>query len=216
MVMNSNHLRSPSVGILGTGRIGAGLGRLLHQAGWDVVLGSRMPTGHVEGGPPRVTAPIALDREVVILAVPHDAIATHSEVLRSGIRPDSLVVDCANALTVRDGSLRSALDQPHGQWLAGLLPQVRVARAFTHVQDELLVSRATRQPDTWAVGVAADDEASLTQAQALIRAVRYVPVPVGALTDSAVLDPGGPLFPNMYLPADMRRLVQAWRQQQVS
>ncbi|WP_433443578.1 hypothetical protein [Nonomuraea sp. CA-141351] len=108
---------------------------------------------------------------------------------------------------VEDGRIRSALDEPHGRWLADLLPQAKVARAFTHVQDELLVSRATRQPDTWAIAVAADDAGALATASELVRSARYVPVSVGDLDHSAVLDPGGPLFPNMYLPGDMQDLL---------
>jgi len=41
----------------------------------------------------------------------------------------------------------------------------------------------------------------------LVAAAGYVPVVIGGLGRSAPLDPGGILFPNMFLPADMRRLV---------
>lgn len=144
--------------------------------------------------------------EVVLVALPHIAIEPNIALLRT-LAPGTVVIDLANEVRVEDGRLRSALDEPHGRWLASLLPQVRVARAFTHVQAELLVSRATRQPDTWAVAVAADDADALAIAGELVRSARYVPVSVGGLDQSSVLDPGGPLFPNMYLPGDMQDLI---------
>lgn len=205
--MDSNHLSS--VGILGGGRIGTGLGVLLSRAGVDVVLGSRHPASTGPGELRRVRMTEAMERPVVVLAIPHDAIAEHLEALHARLPSDAVLIDCANAVTVREGRVCSALDRPHGQWLAERLPGVRVARAFSHVQDELLVSRATRQPRTWAVGIAADDERSSDQTRRLVSAAGYVPVTVGTLAESSPLDPGGALFPNMFLPGDMRDLIQA-------
>lgn len=192
------------VGILGTGRMGQGLGDLLRGAGHEVVLGSRTPDG--TPFPTVSLGEVITWSEVVIVALPHIAIEPNIELLRT-LTPGTVVIDLANGVRVEDGRIRSVLDEPHGRWLAALLPQARVARAFTHVQDELLVSRARRQPDTWAIAVAADDADALTIASELVRSARYVPVSVGDLGQSAVLDPGGPLFPNMYLPGNMQDLI---------
>jgi predicted dinucleotide-binding enzyme len=192
------------VGILGSGRMGQGLAELLRSAGHDIVLGSRTPG---EASFPTVALGDAVAHsEVVLIALPHTAIEPNLEGL-SAIAHGTVVIDIANGVRVEDGRIRSALEQPHGRWLADLLPHAKVARAFTHVHDELLVSRATRQPNTWAVAVAADDPQALAIAETLVRDAGYVPVPVGDLDRSSVLDPGGPLFPNMYLPQDMRDLL---------
>ncbi|MCA2230470.1 NADPH-dependent F420 reductase [Nonomuraea aurantiaca] len=192
------------VGILGTGRMGQGLGELLRGAGHDVALGSRTPAD--TGFPSSSLELVATQSEVVLIALPHVAIEPNIDLLRT-IAPDTVVIDLANSVRVDDGRIRSALDKPHGRWLANLLPHAKVARAFTHVHDELLVSRATRQPNTWAIAVAADDPIALATASELVRSARYVPVSVGDLDHSGVLDPGGPLFPNMYLPGDMYDLL---------
>ena len=194
------------IGILGAGRMGQGLGELLRRAGHDVVIGSRTPAD--TSFPTVSLEEAATETEVVIVALPHVAIEPSIELLRN-IAPDTVVIDIANGVRVEDGRIRSVLDEPHGRWLARLLPQARVARAFTHVQDELLVSRATRQPDSWAVAVGADDPGALAMAMDLVQAARYVPIQVGNLDRSGALDPGGPLFPNMYLPGDMRALIEA-------
>lgn len=193
------------VGILGAGRMGQALAKLLQRAGHEVALGSRTPAD--------VPFPsVSLERaaahsEVVLVALPHNAIEPNIELLRT-IAPEAVVIDLANGVRVDEGRIRSVLDEPHGRWLASHLPHVKVARAFTHIQDELLVSRATRQPDTWAVAVAADDPGALATASELVRSAGYVPVSVGDLDHSGVLDPGGPLFPNMYLPGDMHDMLR--------
>ncbi|MDQ1135787.1 putative dinucleotide-binding enzyme [Microbacterium sp. SORGH_AS 1204] len=193
------------IGILGTGRMGQALAELLRGAGHDLVLGSRTPG---EASFPTVTLGEALTHgEVVLIALPHAAIESNIALL-STIAPGTVVIDLANAVLVENGRIRSALEQPHGRWLADLLAHARVARAFTHIHDELLVSRAMRQPHTWAIAVAADDVEVLTIAETLVRDAGYVPVPIGDLNRSSVLDPGGPLFPNMYLPGDMRDLLR--------
>lgn len=192
------------VGILGAGRMGQGLAELLRRAGHEVALGSRAPA---DVPFPAVSLErVAAQSGVVLVALPHTAIEPNIELLRT-IAPGAVVIDLANGVRVDEGRIRSVLDEPHGRWLARQLPQVKVARAFTHIQDELLVSRATRQPDTWAVGIAADDPGALATASELVRSAGYVPVPVGDLDHSGVLDPGGPLFPNMYLPGDMHDML---------
>ncbi|MQY11088.1 hypothetical protein SRB5_12020 [Streptomyces sp. RB5] len=192
------------IGILGAGRMGRGLAELLGKAGHEVVVGSRMPG---RSSFPAVSLNHAITRsEVVFIALPHTAIEPNAELLAT-VTPDTVVVDLANGVRVEDGRIRSVLERPHGRWVADLLPQARVVRAFTHVPDELLVSRAVRQPNTWAIAVAADDAGALAIVSELVRSAGYVPVPVGDLNHSAVLDPGGPLFPNMYLPGDMCDLL---------
>jgi 8-hydroxy-5-deazaflavin:NADPH oxidoreductase len=198
--------RTMKVGILGTGRMGQGLSELLRRAGHEVTLGSRTPAD--TPFPSSSLGVVATQNQVVVVALPHEAIEPNIEVLRT-MPAETIVIDVANGVRIEDGRIRSTLEKPHGRWLAELLPQVKVARAFTHVQDELLVSRATRQPDTWAVAVAADTPDALATASDLVLSARYVPVSVGDLGRSGVLDPGGPLFPNMYLPGDMRDLIHA-------
>lgn len=192
------------IGILGAGRMGQGVAALLARAGHEVLVGSRTPSG---ASIPSVELTEVIARsELIVIALPHNAIEPNLGLLLA-ITPGTVLIDLANGVRVEDGRLRSTLEQPHGRWLADLLPQVRVARAFTHVQDELLVSRATRQPNTWAMAVAADDADALRIVQDLVRDAGYVPVPVGNLDQSAVLDPGGPIFANLYLPNDMQDIL---------
>ncbi len=138
------------VSIVGAGKIGHGLAELLHRGGIEVRLGSRSPHDTRFSGSryPVVSLSEAFACPVVILAIPHTAIEQTLAEYRP--EPDAIVLDTANALEfgAAAGGIRSALPMPHGRWLQQLLPEQHVVRAFSHVQDELLVSRATRQPGT--------------------------------------------------------------------
>lgn len=208
LVTNSNHeMDAGTVGILGAGRIGRAVAQLLESSGYRVLLGSRL--AH-EGSAGEVSLECAASASIVVLALPHAAIEENLALLGS-VRAGAVVIDAANAVRIEDGRCRSALSVPHGRWLAQRLPHVRVVRAFTHVQDELLVSRATRQPGVWAMAVAADDGEAGDVASSLIHTAGYVPVVIGGLDASSVLDPGGAFFLRMLLPNDLRDIVAAGR-----
>ena len=198
------------IGVLGSGPIGSGLATLLAGAGHDVVQSSRTPAdGHVAGAIATVSlAEAAGHGEVVFVAVAHEAVRSVLDPLRLELS-GKVVVDVTNPFALQGGRIVSShpggLSQ--GMWLAALLPEARIVRAFSHIQDELLVSRARRQPGLWAVAVAGDDSAAVQAVEGLVRGVGYEPVCVGGLADSAVLDPGGALFPHMFTPADMRAVL---------
>ncbi|MFT4230885.1 MAG: NAD(P)-binding domain-containing protein [Microbacterium sp.] len=199
-----------SVGIVGAGKSGIALATLLTEAGVTVSLGSRDPhSPRFNDAPCPVTSlSEAMQHETIVLSLPHSAI--EATLAFAAPEPGAIVIDTANAVDFSTpGQITSALPIPHGRWLQRLLPQVRVTRAFSHVQDELLVSRAHRQPGTWAVAVAGDDDEAVDITSDLVHAASYVPVVIGDLDASAPLDPGGSLFPNMFLSEDMRRLVRA-------
>lgn len=199
-----------TVGIIGAGKIGRGIATLLTDAGISVSVGSRNPADQRFSEVPFLVTSIAEASRagVVILSTPHGAIKDllHTVTFRQG----TVMIDAVNAIDLSSpGHLRSALPVPHGRWLQCILPDVQVARAFTHVQDELLISRAKRQPGAWAMAVAADTPTAEATASALVRAAGYTPILVGGLDASDVMDPGGVLFPNMFLPGDMAALIEA-------
>lgn len=154
----------------------------------------------------------AASQDVVVLAV--RGAAAEAVVAQLGSRlAGKPVLSVMNMLGLRDGVPVSALsgEASEGSWLARLLPESVVVRAFTHIQDELLVSRARRQPGLWAVAFAMDDDAARPKIQTLLADTGYVPVFAGDLAGSAVLDAGGPFFPKMLTAAQAGRMATACR-----
>lgn len=202
-----------TVGIVGAGPIGQGLAQLWGGAGRQVTLGarSRRPGGALPGVS-LGSFEDAASRDVVVLAVP-GAVAEAVVARLASRLAGKPVLSVMNMLELRDGVPVSALpgEVSEGSWLARLLPDSVVVRAFTHIQDELLVSRARRQPGLWAVAFAMDDDASRPEIQTLLADTGYVPVFVGDLAGSAVLDAGGPFFPRMLTGSQAERMATACR-----
>ena len=205
-----------SVGIVGSGPIGQGLATLWAQAGYEVTLGTRSDvSAALVNVPDSVTVGTFEDaarHDVVVLAVRHDGAADVATRL-SSLLDGSVVLDTMNAVAIREGRAASALEEgvTEGQWLARLLPGAIIVRAFSHIQDELLVSRARKTPGAWAVAYATDATAERARIERLIGDTGYAPVFVGPLAQSSILDPGGAVFPRLLTRADLHGLVTANR-----
>lgn len=199
------------IGVIGFGMIGQALTRPWIEAGHRVTVGSRTPDRRrvevAACGDARCTDQATAIREsdVVMLCVPYSGL---EQVLEAEVDwTGKVVVDATNPVALSpEGRLVSVLPAPGtvGAALARRVPTASVVRAFTHVMDELLVSRGRRHPGVWAVAMAGDDDAAKQIVGGLVRDTGFVPVDLGHLADSAPLDPGGLLFPSMLTAADMR------------
>ncbi len=119
-----------------------------------------------------------------------------------------IAIDATNPIgRSEDGRIISLLDPglTQGRRTAKLLPECTVVRAYTHVLHELLWSRGTRQRMSWGMAAAGDDSEAKAVAAQLVADSGFTAVDIGGLDDSAVLDPGGALFPKMFSPTDLRR-----------
>ncbi len=202
----------PSVGVIGSGPVGTGIATLLARAGYQVTLGTRDPAAkRLPRLPAQATVGTLDDAaagEVTFIAIVHGA--AEGVVTRlAGRLAGKVLIDTMNAFIKADYVAAGLSGQlTEGSWLARLLPQTAVARAFSHIDWNLLVPRATRQPGAWAAGYAADDQATSETTARLIRDTGYVPVRVGTLSESAPLDVGGALYGRMFTPADMRAALR--------
>jgi predicted dinucleotide-binding enzyme len=204
--------RPSRIAVVGYGPIGRHLTTLWQEKGHDVVVGVRAPERLAEGSVPSGVQlldwrPAVAGASIVVLAVPHDAVA---DIVANWPADDvaRIVVDPTNPLALGpDGRIVSGLAGADtvGSRLAKRLPSVTVVRAFTHVMEELLAARGRRQPGLWAMAIAGDDDEAKAAVGELVTATGFVPVDLGGLADSGPLDPGGVLFPQMFTVADMRR-----------
>ena len=157
----------------------------------------------------RTTFTVAARAECVFLSVLHSA----SRDLVTSLIHDlagKLLIDTDNAWLPGDAQAAgSGGSLTEGSWTAKLLPATIITRAFSHIDWDKLVPAATHQPDTWAVGYAADDQYASNQVETLIRATHYVPYRVGNLAQSAPIDVGGILWPGLFTPTDMHALLSS-------
>ncbi|GAA4785931.1 NADPH-dependent F420 reductase [Streptomyces ziwulingensis] len=201
------------IGILGAGSIGRPIGRHWSAAGHRMTFGSRNPerlSEFVAGSCPEArTAGLfetAETNDVLLLSVPHPAWPELLESVGNSLA-GKLVIDATNPMGLSDdGHIISTLGPglTQGRHASKSLPDTTIVRAFTHVMDELLWSRGTQQRHFWGMAYAGDDTDAKDTVRGLILDAGFTPVDLGGLDDSAPLDPGGPLFPHMFTPADLR------------
>lgn len=213
-MINENKKR---ISILGAGKIGLALATLWFRAGHSICLGSRHPEKlhsvvdalGLQVNIKNIKA-AAADSDMIVFAVPYAAVAELISDIQYEVQ-NKIIIDATNPFGLSpEGHVISTLGPTitAGTAMAKRLPNSKIVRAFTHIMDELLVSRGTKQPGLFAMAIAGDDpDAKLCVAE-LVRDAGFAPVDIGALAESAPLDPGGVLFPQVFTVADMKLTLQ--------
>ncbi|WP_188189127.1 NADPH-dependent F420 reductase [Nonomuraea sp. SYSU D8015] len=185
------------VGILGSGRLGTPLGRLLAVAGHEVCFSDADPARAAAaaaecGGQARHGSPVEAVRfgEVVVMAVWWEAFPAVVEQL-GGALAGKIVIDPSNPITERDGAA-TAVAVPDGltspQYQQNVLgPNVRLVRTFnTKYPNELLeLGTAGQRGGTRAdMPYWGDDDAAKKAVVPLIEAAGFTAIDGGGLSDA--------------------------------
>ncbi|GGG68875.1 NADP oxidoreductase [Kocuria dechangensis] len=197
----------PTLGIIGSGNIGAAIARLATAAGIPVVVAnSRGPetlTDLVAELGPLATAGTveqAADAgELVVLSVP----LTAATAIPAGLLEGKTVVDTSNYYPFRDGRIpeldaeevtTSELVQRH---FAG----ARLVKAFSNILAHHIpaLARPSGAPDRTALPMAGNDAAARTQVAELIDRLGFDPVDTGTLAASWRFEPEATAYTRLYL-----------------
>jgi predicted dinucleotide-binding enzyme len=212
------------IAVVGVGRLGGTLSRLLARAGHQVVLTSRsaarvealrVELGEAASSTDLTGAALAAAAGVLLLAVPGLAVEgllpELSEALAAAVRPTPerptppapIVLDATNPYAVRR-------DAPQGVWLQERLPEAQVVRGLNTMIWETVRDGAFRRGTRrLVVPISADDPAATKTVAALIRSIGFAPEPIGTLARSARQDPGGPLYGREVTEASRRERAVA-------
>lgn len=200
------------IGIIGSGRVGGGLGAAWVKAGHQVMFSS-LDLEHdralaaklgpsARAGTPREAATFG---EVLLVSVPYGALPQVGRDLGELLR-GKIVIDTCNPFVSRDGEVaRRALERGAGVTSAELLPGARIVRAFNAISANRMGS-AHEDPGKVGMPIASDDAEAVKVVSPLIRDVGYVPVPVGGLAKGRHLMPGTALA-GEHAPDEIRRIA---------
>jgi len=187
------------IGIVGSGRVGGGIGSVWVKAGHEVMFSSR----HIEhdkalaaklganahAGTPREAAAFG---EVVMISVPYAALPEVGKDLEALIK-GKIVIDTCNPFVWRDGEIATwAREKGAGLASAELLPGARIVRAFNAI-GAARMSTAHQDPGRIGMPIASDDAEAIAVASGLIRDIGYEPIVIGDLEMGKYLMPGTPL-----------------------
>jgi NADPH-dependent F420 reductase len=188
------------IAILGTGNVGATLGRKLAKKGHRIVFGSRKPASEralalvAENSAAHQADSISgavAKAAVVVLAVPFDGVA---ETLReAGNLQGKTVIDCSNPLNPTFDGLLIGFDDSAAEQIQRQIPLAKVVKAFN------TASVATMQdPDyngiTATMFYCGDDQVAKQQTAEIIGDLGMEPVDCGPLKSARHLEPMAMLY----------------------
>lgn len=189
------------IGMIGAGKIGGTLARLLAQAGHRIALSnSRGPASlarEIERLGPQVQASTVQGAtefgDVVFLAIPFGAYRTVPAEPLEG----KVVVDCMNYFEERDGRMDF-----HGltssELVARHLPGARIVKAFNTMRFDVLGQEGkpgAPEHERLAIFIAGDDAEAKAMVSGLIEEIGFAPVDTGSLREGGRMqEPGSPTF----------------------
>jgi 8-hydroxy-5-deazaflavin:NADPH oxidoreductase len=184
------------VAIIGTGKMGAGLARLLASRGVQVAIGGRdaaKATGLAEevgeGAQGGSIADAVLAADIVILAVYFQKM---EEALRAaGDLTGKILVDISNPITDDFKGLAIGHTTSAAEEIQKLAPQATVVKAYNTIFAELLPAETRRDRAPVQVFVAGDDDAAKQAVSDVVAKGGFEPVDSGPLSNARFLEPVG-------------------------
>ncbi|MGO1560933.1 MAG: NADPH-dependent F420 reductase [Actinomycetaceae bacterium] len=202
-----------TIGIVGAGRLGTALGRLVAEAGYELLVTDRPDAPHlrlvVSSVLPEAElvdlAELAARADVVVLAVPYAA----ARQLDLGVFP-GIVVDATNAWELTDATTAGDVDTTAE--LARAHPGTRVVKAFNQASyaDLLADARPAGSAGRLAVGVSTADAAARSVVGGIVDRAGYDPVELDA-DAGHLLEPGGPVFGRKLTRDELEETVREGR-----
>ena len=186
------------IAVIGTGNVGAALGRRWAALGHSVIYGARRPASEevrrlvVSCGENAAAASVTeacSDAEVVVLAVPWKAVENAvGAVAAAGPLAGRIVVDCTNPLADGLSGLAIGHTTSAAERVAELLPGARVVKAFNTTGSANMID-----PDfdgaRAAMFVAGDDRAARQVVLDLAQELGFDPCDAGPLRNARYLEP---------------------------
>lgn len=206
-----------NIGIIGSGHIGALVGRLWVNAGHDVRFSSRHPEQlaamvkelgpHASAG---TIAEAAAFGDVVLISVPYGALPELGRSL-GGALAGKIVLETGNIYPARDGAVaQEVIDSGLGSgvWSSRYLPGTRLVRAFNTVWDQTL-SKAIAAGKGREIGIplAGDDREAVATAARLVTDAGFDPVVVGGLDQAGRFDVGAAVYNTGMSAAEIRHTL---------
>ena len=181
------------IGIVGSGNVGATLGRRFAEAGHTVVFGTRRPDSpemrelaKIPGASVAANTEAARASDIIVLATPWPAT---EEALRGlGDLSGKILFDCVNPLKPKLDGLDLGTTTSAGERVAEWAPGARVVKIFNTIGYNIMANPAfPAGPAT--LFYCGDDATAKKTAQDLAAQLGFDPIDAGPLTQARLLEP---------------------------
>lgn len=199
------------IGVVGVGKLGAAIGRLVIEAGHELLVTDTPDHPHLElivgSVLPQADlvdlTQLAERSDIVILALPQAAVWQ----LDPDVLAGSVVIDATNAWDAID-PVPDAARPSTTEDLAVARPGWRLVKTLNQLgyADVLADARPSGSAGRVALGVAGDDPEALAAAARFVDSLGFDPVPT-ALAGSRLLEPDGPVFGRKLRADDLRDVL---------
>ncbi len=182
------------IGILGTGNMGSGLGKLWAGGGHRVFFGSRDPAkgkalgesiGHGASG--GSVGEAARFGDALLLAVPWRGV--EETLTAAGSLDGKLLLDCTNPMTDDYMELVVGHTTSGAEEVARRARGAKVVKAFNHVYAQIVHSSPRFGSQNASVFYCGDDPGAKERAAELIREIGFEPVDAGPLKNARYVEP---------------------------
>jgi hypothetical protein len=171
------------IGLMGGGSVGGNLANLLQAGGHDVTVGLRDPKEKRPDATYRVAVPAEAvrDAEVVLVALPYDALADALPPLADALA-GKIVVDVSNPVNADWSPKLLGEENSAGEETQRLLPRSKIVKAFNTIfADVMKPENQSRGGRRITAFVASDDPAAAETVAKLAGDAGFMPVVVGPL-----------------------------------
>lgn len=182
------------ISILGTGNMAGGLAALFASTGHHVTLAGRdlAKARSVAEGIGRDVQPVALadaagTADIVILAVPFDAVA--DVIAAAGGLAGKIVIDITNPLTADYSGLTIGHTTSAAEEIQKLAPGAKVIKAFNTIFASILQNGGKVAGQAATVFIGGDDSEARRRVAALAQSVGFSTLETGGLASARYLEP---------------------------
>jgi predicted dinucleotide-binding enzyme len=181
------------IGIIGSGNVGATLGRRFAEAGHAVAFGARRPDSpkmaelaKIPHARVTTTPDAAQSSDVIVLSTPWPA--TRDALAALGDLRGKILLDCTNPLKPDLSGLEAGATPSAGEMVAQWAPGARVVKIFNAIGYNIMADPAfPGGPAT--LFYCGDDAAAKSAARDLGAQIGFDPVDAGPLTQARLLEP---------------------------
>lgn len=195
-------MTKPIIGILGAGKLGTTLGKLLVEAGYPVLISGSESAEKIKltidilvpGAESLITEEVTEQADIVILALP---LSKYKQINPEPLA-NKLVIDAMNYWWEVDGvdEIYSNAERSSSERVQDYFDKSTVIKAFNHMGYHNLNDDAhpDRKEDRKVILIAGDQKAAVSEAETMIDHIGFTPLHIGELKKGIILESGSPLF----------------------